>query len=54
MMIDGSEDVGLDFNSFYDLMLTLCRVKEFGKTQYGSVNFDVIILNSGILIIIGC
>lgn len=40
MMIDGSEDVGLDFNSFYDLMLTLCRVKEFGKTQYGSVNFD--------------
>lgn len=35
-----SEEIGLDFENFYDFFKVIYGVKQFGKTTYGTLTFD--------------
>ena len=47
-LYDVSEEIGLDFENFYDFFKVIYGVKQFGKTTYGTLTFDVPYFTLGI------
>lgn len=40
-LLELDEEIGLDFENFYELMMVIYKVKQYGKTRYGTLLYKV-------------
>jgi hypothetical protein len=40
-LLELDEEIGLDFENFYELMMVILKVKQYGKTRYGTLLYSV-------------
>jgi hypothetical protein len=39
-LLELDEEIGLDFENFYELMMVILKVKQYGKTRYGTLLYS--------------